>query len=181
MVLLLSYHFFQVLDFFLHRQLQILPLLLAHGASFINLLNLHLNLPVLVIQLVSLRAKCVHVVNQSINLFLCLDKRVHNFINGLDTCCLLNLIECILNNFDVSKVLIHKTFLLLVSGHDFGQTEFQNLNGVLVISGFVTIYLLSLIKCFIFKCQRLFLLVKFLLHFNDFALEVIFVLLMLSS
>ena len=59
-------------------------------------------------------------------MLLCLDKSSYDFLNVGDTCSLLNLIKGILNDLDVSQVLVHQLSLLLVGLDDLIQSSLSD-------------------------------------------------------
>lgn len=68
---------------------------------------------------VNLRVEVVDVVNKRVVLLLRLAEGRYDFFVGADAGLLLDLLEGILNNFDVSNVHIHEVLLLLVVGDPF--------------------------------------------------------------
>jgi len=69
---------------------------------------------------INLRVEVVDVVNKRVVLLLRFAEGCYNFFVGADAGLLLDLLEGILNNFDVSNVHVHEVLLLLVVGDPFG-------------------------------------------------------------
>jgi len=178
--LLLANQFSECFRFFFHCCLQVLSLLGRQVAPLLDAFDLLLNFPILVLKLVGLRPQCVNVVDQGIDLLFSLDEGSHNFIIGLDASSFFNLIKRILNDLNIAQVLFHQPFLLLVGRHYFGQTQFQDLNRVLVVLRVVSRSLLGL-GLFLIHGERFLSFQEPLLHFFNLDLEMLLVLFVLGS
>ena len=113
-------------------------------------------------------------------MFLSFDEGCDDLINGCDSCSLFNLLKSVLNDFDIAQVLVHKSFFLTIRGHDFGETQLEDGQGVLEFTRF---------RLFFSWCSRLvvvdlvflFFLVEFVLIAFDLGLKVVFIFLVLGS
>ena len=91
---------------------------------------MQINFLIWLLQLVSLCAQHINIVVQTIVLFFSLDKRSNNFFNWWNASRFFNLLKSIFYNFNVSYVLIHKSFFFFICCYNFSQSHFKNNNMV---------------------------------------------------
>jgi len=81
--------------------------------------DLFLNVLILLIDDVNVGVEVVDVVNQRVVLLLRLTESRYDFFARTDSCLLLDLVEGILDDLNVSHIHVHKLLLLLVAGEPF--------------------------------------------------------------
>lgn len=131
-----------------------------------------------VFELIRLVRQLVHIVQQRVVLFFCLDETCDNFINGSDACRLFDLLESVFDDLYVAQILVQESFLLSVGGHDFSKTELQDSKWVLELAVLRLVFRRCL-RLVIFNLVLFLLFVKFLLVPLDLRLEVVLVFFML--
>ena len=144
---------------------------------FVDLLT---DLAIRILQLIRLVCQFVDIVEEGVVLLLGFDEAGHNLIDSSDTCCLLDLLEGILDDLYISQVLVHEPLLLAISGHDLGETQLEDSKRILELP--VLCLFLGWGGRLIIVDLALFLfLVEFLLVALDFCLEMILVFFMLGA
>lgn len=161
-----------VINLLLKVALGLLLLFEAHGVDLSVSLELVSNALVLLVDHVDFRVEHVNVVEKRDVLLLSLDEGGDDLINGGDSCGLLDLLEGILDDLDVSGVHVHQVLLLLVVVDDLVETDLEKNGGVgevsdsglaLLVTHVLGARLLSLV---------LILLLQALLQVKDAVLEV---------
>ena len=172
---------FVEIQFIFHLLPEAFLLFLGVVLQLDHFVNLLANLPIRILQLVSLIRQLVHIVEQRIVLLFSLDERSDDFVNGCDASRLFDLLESVLNHLHIPQILVHQSLFLTVGCHDFGETQLQDRQWVLEFSIFGLGVLRGRCRSIIIDFVFFLLLVQFLLVTLDFRLEVILVFFMLSS
>lgn len=167
-------------EFVLHLLAQAIFLLLRVRLQLHHLVDLLQDLPVQVLKLVCFVSELVDVVEEGVVLLFSLDKRRDDFVDCRDSRRLLDLLESVLDHFDVAQVLVHQSLLLPVSSDDFGQAQLQDGKWVLELT-VLRLFFGGSSRLVIFNLVLLLLLVEFLLVAFDLGLEVVLVFLVLGT
>jgi hypothetical protein len=116
----------------LHQKtlLQILLLNLSDLPSLNDLLDLVFYFFVTLLQLIEFSIEHVHVILKTVILLFRLDESGNYFFNIWNPSRLFDLVKCILNNLNISQVLIHQFPLLFISFTDFVESAFQDYNRI---------------------------------------------------
>lgn len=140
-----------------------------------------LNILVRFLELIGLSVEHIHIVLKTVVLLLSLDKGGNDLLDVRDTSSLLDLIEGILDDFDISQVLVHELSLLLVGLDDLIQSPLSNYDRVGEASSLVCVSILSslLIEVLVIEFNHLILLFKLELQLLDDVLEFFLFFLML--
>lgn len=125
---------FEHLDLVFQRLLQVQLLLLGESGALIDALDLHLDFLVALFEVIVLGVERIHIVEQRVVLLLSLNERRHNLFDVRNASGLLDLIESVLNDLDVSQVLVHELSLLLVRLDDLVEAATQDHDGVRELS-----------------------------------------------
>lgn len=112
-------------DLFSKLVAHIFLLLFGEFSKFLVSLDLFFNLFVLLLNHINLGVNLVNVVIQRIILLIGLDEGGDNFLNGSNTCLLLNLSESVLNDIDISNIHIHQVLFLFVIVCPLLQSQLQ--------------------------------------------------------
>ena len=161
-----------LIDFTLEVSLGFFLLLGSHGVDLGVSLELFLNVAVLLLNEIDLTVENVDIVEEGDVLLLSLDECGDDFVDGGDTSGLLDLLEGILNDLDVSGVHIHEVLLFFVVVDDLIETDLEKDGWVSEVSD--SVLALGLIKVLgaRFLSLVLILLLQLLLEVEDTVLEV---------
>ena len=107
-----------------------LLLLVGHSAKLLVSLDLSLDILVLLFDHVNLRVQHVHIVVEGVVLLISLDESGHNFLDRANTRLLLDLVEGILDDIDISNIHIHQILLFFVVVGPLLQSKFEEGGGV---------------------------------------------------
>ena len=152
--------------------------------SLDDLLDLLFDLFVTLLELIELRVKHVHVILETVVLFLGLDEGGDYFLDIRDTSGLLDLVKRIFDYFYVSQILLHQFSFFSVCFLDLTESSFKDDDGIREIKSLGST-ILSLLECFIkvgtvaLEADHVILLLELELQFLDLCLEPIFLLFML--
>ena len=119
-----------IIDFLLEVALGLFLLLAGHGMDLSVALKLSLNVAVLLLDHIDFTIKHIHVVEKRDVLLFSFDECGDDFIDGGDTGGLLDLLEGILDDLDVTDVHVHQVLLLLVVVDDLVKTDLEENGGV---------------------------------------------------
>ena len=100
-------------------------LLVVHGEELLVSLDFVLNVLVLLFDHVDFTVEHVDIVEEGDVLLFSLDECGDNFLDGTDTSGLLDLLESILNDLDVTDVHVHERLLLFVVVHNLVETKLE--------------------------------------------------------
>lgn len=164
-----------LIDLTLKVSLGLFLLLGAHGVNFGVSLKLILNVAVLLFNEIDLTVEYVHIVEEGDVLLLSFDESRYDFINRGDTGGLLDLLEGILDDLNVSGVHVHKVLLLLVVVNNLVETNLKEDSRVGKVGDSLGVLFVAHVLGARFFCLVLILLLKLLLEVKDTVLEVEFV------
>ena len=94
------------------------------------LLEFFVDVLVLFFDHVNLTVKHIDVVEEGDVLLLCLYESRYNFVDRGNSSRLLDLLECVFDNFDVTGIHVHQILLLFVVVDNFIKTDFEQDGGV---------------------------------------------------
>ena len=130
--------------------LNIFNFIICHLTSLNDSIYLALNFIIALLKQISLCAQHVHIIVQTIVLFLCFNKWSHSLLNRANPCCFFDLIKSIFHSTHITNVLIHQLFLTFISCDNFCQSEAQHVNMVTELTNlFVFIACILLLLAFI--------------------------------
>ena len=161
-----------IIDFLLEVALGLFLLLAGHGMDLSVALKLSLNVTILLLDHIDFTIKHVHVVEKRDVLLFSFDECGDDFIDGGDTSGLLDLLEGILDDLDVSGVHIHEVLLFFVVVDDLIETDLEKDGWVSEVSdGVLALGLIKVLGAR-FLSLVLILLLQLLLEVEDTVLEV---------
>ena len=169
-----------LVDLVLEVGLGLFLLLSAHGVNLGVSLELLFNVAVLLLNQINFTVEHVNVVEERNVLFLGLDERSDDLIDGSDTSALLDLLEGVLNDLNVSGVHVHEILLLLVVVDNLIQADLEQDSWVSEVSHRVSALFGAHVLGARFLSLVLVLLLQLLLKIKDAMLEVEFVHVVLS-
>jgi hypothetical protein len=118
---------------------------------------------------------------QAVVLLLSLYERGHRLLDGADSGCFPDLVECILHGAHIPNILVHKSLLSFISRNNLSKTQPQHIDMIAEIADTLLLILLLLIDRFIvLKRRHVIFLDQLLTHLLNLVLECLFVFLMLS-
>ncbi len=118
---------------------------------------------------------------QAVVLLLGLNERGHRLLDGADSGCLPDLVECILHGAHIPNILVHKSLLSFISRNDLSKTQPQHIDMIAKVADTLLLILLLLIdRLIVLKRRHVIFLDQLLTHLLDLILKRLFIFLMLS-